>query len=82
MRWSAVHDAELAIGDRVTVRVVRREAEHRVDLRLELLGEHVLEPLGLGVHLVERQPEPLDEVALEQTMVAEHLEGASAARRR
>ena len=77
MRSSAVHDAELAIGNRVAVGVVRRESELGVDLRLELLGERVLEELRLGVHLVERQPEPIDEVALEQTMVAKHLERAT-----
>ena len=32
----------------------------------------------LGVHLVEREPEPVDEVALEQAVVAKHLERAAA----
>ena len=44
---------EVRVGDRVTVRVVRGEAERLVDLRLELLGDHVLEPVGLLVDLVD-----------------------------
>ena len=46
-------EAELRVGDRVAVRVVRRVAERAVDPRLELLGQRVLEPVGLGVHLVQ-----------------------------
>ena len=34
----------------------------------------MLEPVGLGVHLVERQPERVGEILLEQAVVAEHLE--------
>ncbi len=71
-------DAKLAVRDRVAVRVVGREAELRVDLRLELLGEGVLQELCLGVHLVEREPEPIHEVALEQPVMAEDLERAAA----
>ena len=37
----------------VAVRVVGREPELLVDLRLELLGQGVLEQLRLGVNLVE-----------------------------
>jgi hypothetical protein len=48
-----VHDAEIAVRDRVAVRIVRREPELCVDLRLELLGKGVLEELRLGMHLVE-----------------------------
>ena len=62
------------------MRVVRREAELRVDLRLQLLRERVLEQLGLGVHLVEREPEAVHEVELEQAVVAEDLERAAPAR--
>ena len=78
MRSRFGFEPQLAIGDRVAVWIVRREAELRVDLRLELLGERVLETVGLGVHLVERHPQPVGEVALEQAVVAEHLEGALA----
>jgi hypothetical protein len=46
-------EAQLAIRNRIAVRVVGGEAELRVDLRLELLGERVFEELGLGVHLIE-----------------------------
>ena len=44
---------EVRVGDRVPVRVVRREAERLVDPRLELLGDRVLEPVGLVVHVVD-----------------------------
>ena len=56
------------------MRVVRRVAERLVDPGLELLGEDVLEPVGLGVHLVDGDPERLGEVELEQPVVADHLE--------
>ena len=45
-----------------------------VDVRLELLGERVLEPVRLGVHGVEREAERLSEVLLEQAVVADDLE--------
>ena len=61
------------------MRIVRRVPELLVDLRLELLRERVLEQLRLGVHLVEGEPEPVDEVALEQTVMAQHLERPEAA---
>ncbi len=38
----------------------------------------MLEPLRLGMHLVERQAERVREIALEQTVMAEHLERAAA----
>ncbi len=72
-------EAELAVGDRVAVRIVRRVSELLVDLRLELLGQRVLEQLRLGVHLVEGETEPVDEVALEQAVMAKHLERPEAA---
>jgi hypothetical protein len=56
------------------VRIVRRIAERLVDPRLELLGEHVLEPVGLVVDLVDVDPERLREVELEQAVVSDHLE--------
>ena len=59
------------------MRVVRGEAERCVDPAFELLGECMLEPVGLGVHFLQRQAKRLGEVALEQPVVAEHLEGAS-----
>ena len=49
-------------------------AERRVDARLERLREVVLEPLGLGVHLVPAEPERLHQVELEQAVVADDLE--------
>ena len=51
-----------------------------VDPGFELLRERVLEQLRFRVHLVQSQPETIDEVALEQTMVAKHLERATPAR--
>ena len=58
------------------MRVVRRIPELGVDLRLELLGQRMLEPVGLRVHLVQGQPQPVREVALEEPVVAEDLECA------
>ena len=60
--------------DRVAVRVDRRVAELRGDQLLEVVGEDVLEHLGLGVHAVPRHPQHLGQVALEQAVVADHLE--------
>ena len=68
--------------DRVAVRVVRRVAELRGDQLLELLGEHVLEHLGLVVHAVPRHAERLGQVELEQAVVADDLERDARARRR
>ena len=79
MREVIVAIRSAAVGDRVAVRVDGRVAERRVDPRLELLREDVLEPVGLGVHLVERHAERVREVALEQAMVAQHLERAQPA---
>ncbi len=44
------------------------------DQLLELLGDHVLEHLGLGVHPIPRHFERLGEEQLEQAVVADHLE--------
>ena len=56
------------------MRVVRRVAELGRDQLLELLGEDVLEHLGLVVHAVPGHAERLGEVELEQAVVAQHLE--------
>ena len=56
------------------MRVVRREAERAIDPRLELFGDHVLEPVGLVVHGVEVQAERLREIELEQPVMADHFE--------
>ena len=45
----ALIDLKLGSRDRIAVRVDRRVAQTRGDQRLELLGEHVLEHLGLGM---------------------------------
>ena len=60
--------------DRVAVRIERGVAELGRDQLLELLGEGVLEHLGLGVDPVPRHVERLGEVELEQPVVADHLE--------
>jgi hypothetical protein len=56
------------------MRIVRREAERAVDPRLELLGDHMLEPVGLVVDVVDVETKGLCEVELEQAMVADHLD--------
>ena len=56
------------------MRVVRRVAELGGDQLLELLGEDVLEHLGLVVDAVPRHAERLGEVELEQPVVAQDLE--------
>jgi hypothetical protein len=56
------------------MRIVRREAERTVDPRLELLGDHVLEPVCLVVDVVDVHAERLGEVELEQPVVADHLD--------
>ena len=56
------------------MRVVGRKAEGGVDPGFDRLRERVLEQLGLGVHLGEGDPERIDQVALEKTVVAEDLE--------
>ncbi len=57
------------------MRVVRREAERLVDARFELLGDHVLQEVGLVVHLVDVDAQRLRQVELEQAVVACDLEG-------
>jgi hypothetical protein len=57
------------------MRIVRREAERTVDARLELLGDHVFEPVGLIVDGVDVQAERLREVELEEPVMADHLDG-------
>ena len=55
------------------MRVDCRVAQARRDQLLELLGEHVLEHLGLGVHAIPGHPELLGQEQLEQPVVAQHL---------
>ena len=56
------------------MRVVARFAELGGDQLLELLGDVVLEHLGLLVDAVARHPQRLGEVGLDQPVVADHLE--------
>ena len=65
---------EVRRRDRVAVRVDGRIAELGGDERLELLGEDVLEDLGLGVDAIPGHVERLGEVELEQAVVADDLE--------
>ena len=67
-------DLQLARGDRVTVGIVSGVSELARDHLLELLGEDVLQDLGLLVHAVPRDPQALNEVQLEQPVMAHHLE--------
>ena len=62
------------------MRVVGREAERLVDPLLQLLREHVLEPVCLVVDVVDADPERLREVELEQPVVSDHLQGHLLAR--
>ena len=71
-RWSG---APRSRGPRVGIGSpcgsTRRVAELGGDQLLELLGEDVLEHLGLGVHAIPRHAERLGEVELEQAVVAD-----------
>ncbi len=70
----ALVELELGGGDGVAVGVDGGVAELGGDQLLEVVGEHVLEHLRLGVHTVPRHAQGLGEVALEQAVVADHLE--------
>ena len=48
------------------MRIVCRVAERLVDPRLELLGDDVLQTIGLGMHVIDVDTERLGEVELEQ----------------
>ena len=80
LRGTSIRRSRSGIG--IAVRIVGRVPELGVDLCLELLGEGVLEPVGLGMYLVEREAEPVREVALEKPVVARDLEGPTLALRR
>ena len=56
------------------MRVDRRVAQARCDQLLQLLAEHVLEHLGLGVHAIPGHPELPGEEQLEQAVMAQHLQ--------
>ena len=56
------------------MRVVRRVAERAVDPGLELFGEDVLEPVGLRMDGLDRDPERLRQVELEQPVMADDLQ--------
>ena len=56
------------------MRVVRGVAELGRDQRLELVGEDVLEHLGLLVHAIPRHAQRLRQVGLEQPVVAQHAQ--------
>jgi hypothetical protein len=65
---------QLRRRDRVAVRIARGEAQRAVDARFELVGEMVLEPLGLLVDLIPGEPERLHEIQLQQPVVTHDLE--------
>ena len=67
-------DGQVPRRDRVAVRVVRGVAELGRDQLLELVGEDVLEHLGLLVDAIPRHAEALDQVQLEQPVMADDLE--------
>ena len=72
---------QACVRDGVAVRVVRRVAERAVDPRLELVGEHVLEPVGLRMDGLDRDPERLRQIQLEEPVMADDLERDSLSRR-
>ncbi len=55
------------------MRIHRGVPQARGDQLLELLGEDVLEDLGLGVHPIPAHPELLGQEQLDQAVVAQHL---------
>jgi hypothetical protein len=67
-------DGQLGGGDRVAVRVDGRVAELGRDELLELLGEDVLEDLGLGVDAIPWDVEGLGQVELEEPVMADDLQ--------
>ena len=72
----------VAVGDGVAVRVAAGLAELGGDAVLEPLRDVVLQAVGLRVHLVPGHAEVLDEVELEQPVVAQHLQRDRLAARR
>ena len=70
----SLEDLQVPGRDRIAVRVVRGVPELRGDQLFELLGEHVLKHLGLGVDAIPRHSKALHQVQLEQPVVANHLE--------
>jgi 1-acyl-sn-glycerol-3-phosphate acyltransferase len=66
-------DRQIRARDRIAVRIVRRVAEPVGDQRLQLLGDVVLQDLGLVVDAVPRHAE-LRQKQLEQAVVPDHLE--------
>ena len=76
-----IGDGQVAIGDRIAVRVAVGIAERGGDPLLEVLADVVLEHLGLVVDLVPGHPEGLGEERLEQPVMADHLEGHPLPRR-
>ncbi len=70
----SLRQCEVGARDRRAVRVVARLAELGRDQQLQLLGDVVLEHLGLLVHAVVGHAQGLGEVGLDQAVVADHLE--------
>ena len=64
---------------KIAVRIVSGEAEGLVDLSLDDVGQHMLEPVRLVMHDVERHSQRVREVQLEQPVMAKDLEGDEAA---
>lgn len=67
-------DGQIAGRDRIAVGIVGRIPELGRDQLLELFREHMLEHLGLVVHAIPGHPQALDQVQLEQPVMANHLE--------
>ena len=78
-RVGALGEVEVGARDRVAVRVELGVAELGGDPLGELVGEHVLEQLGLLVDEVPGDVEHLDEEQLEQAVVAQRPQRDAAA---
>ena len=65
---------QACVRDGIAVRIVRRVAERAVDPRFELFGEDVFEPVGLRMDGLDRDPERLGQIELEQAVMADDLE--------
>jgi hypothetical protein len=70
-----VTDRQVAIRNRVAVRVEVRLTQLRRDQFLQLLRDVMLEDLGLRVHPVPGHVQHLREEQLEQAVVPDHLQG-------
>src|SRR5215471_548577 len=70
-----IRPLEVGVRDRVPVRVVCGVPESLVDAGFQLLRDHVLETIRLGMDSIHVDAERLGEVELEQTVMTRYLDG-------